>query len=542
MLGVHIRQRRINITKIQNINELTRKVCWTLSLLVPFAFVEFSNKAPIHLIARLAPVGWMTVQVPRRCSCPEQAYMFLGGLKEGLIRWLFARERSIFWARGDMIGCLSLLRSRLDRRRATETGNVRQEKKLERGRVKVSLSLTPSSNQRSSDQFVNSWAVRCSRCRCLYFLLRRHLCVSFVFNLLLITTHSFTLYERFCSNCNLYTWISLPFFAVNYRVMQTVLYSITFCHLIAAACASTNLFSGNQDSVLENDLFSDETSGATVDVLDLQASNAIDSLNAGDSNWLQEDSSFDLASGTRSSSHAFPSDDSGLLFFTGSDSNSSPDILDWNLQSEPGLGSSLHDADLKFLDSSTDPNSLLQDSIWDDVNSPLADNYISCEVSLGDGFVLSGKRRRETQCKDPDQDQSSKNTGPDPSDPSPSPWAQENSPLNYAFSENFEICSERIFKSANFPVCKESDPPADQIYTEPQAYWAHLFDVLPSTSVHDLSILPVWIRNRWRKNKVVLFSAPSDCPTGQVVWCCELIQRRLVNYIASKWAHSNISI
>lgn len=267
--------------------------------------------------------------------------------------------------------------------------------------------------------------------------------------------------------------------------MQIVPCSIILWHMIAAAQATPELFSDNQGSLSENNIFSDGTPGATIGGLDHQASIGIDSLNAEGSNWLLEDGHIDLQSGAGSSSSLFLSVDSDLPSSKGSDPNSSPDLLDWNLQPEPGLGSSLPDDDLTSLIFLTDPTSLLQNSIWDDTNSQLADNHLGCEVSLANDIALSGKRRRETKCKNPYVDNPSNERGPDPYNPSPVPWAQHNDPLNYAFSEDFELCPQRIFKDANFPVCKEQYPPPDQIYTEPQLLWAHLYDISPSTSVHD---------------------------------------------------------
>lgn len=222
---------------------------------------------------------------------------------------------------------------------------------------------------------------------------------------------------------------------------------------------------------------------AALAVTDFFSENEVDSLNAEDSNWLLEDGNLDLNPGAGSSSKLFLSDDSGLPSFKELNLNSSPDMLDWNLQPEPGSVSFVPNADLTTLSSLTDPISLLQDSIWDEINSPVAENHIGCEVSLADDIALSVRRRRETKCKSPDIGNPSNDRGPNPYNPSPIPWTQHNNPLNYAFSEEFEICTKRIFKDANFPVCKEESPPADQIYTEPEVLWAHLYDVSPSTSV-----------------------------------------------------------
>lgn len=261
--------------------------------------------------------------------------------------------------------------------------------------------------------------------------------------------------------------------------------SIILWLMIAAALATTDLFSENQPSSSKDDIFSDRTPGVPVGRLDLQASNGIASLDVGGTNWLLDDGKIDLDSGARSSSNLFFSDDGDLPSFKESNSNSSPDMLDWNLQPQPDLGSPLPDAALNSLVSSLEPNFLLQESIWDDINPPLADNQVGCEFSPADDIALSGKRRRETKCKNPDLRNPSNDRGLDPYNPSPVPWAQHNDPLNYAFSEEFELCAKRIFKDANLPVCKEQYPPPDQIYTEPQLLWAHLYDVSPSTSVQD---------------------------------------------------------
>ena len=277
--------------------------------------------------------------------------------------------------------------------------------------------------------------------------------------------------------------------------MRIVPRSITLWHMIAAAQAITDLFSENQESSSENRIFSDGAPGTPIGRLDLQSSSGIDLLNAGDSTWSLGDSNIDLDPGAGPSSDLFVSDDSDLSSFKGSNLNSSPDKLDWNIELDSGSESFLSDADLTSLVPWLDPNSLLQESIWDDINSPLAGNQVDCEVSLADDIALSGKRRRETKCKNPDLINPSNDRGPDPYNPSPVPWAQHNDPLNYAFSEEFELCAKRIFKDANLPVCKEQYPPPDQIYTEPQLLWAHLYDISPSTSVQDSNVLDVLTRS-----------------------------------------------
>lgn len=298
-------------------------------------------------------------------------------------------------------------------------------------------------------------------------------------------------------------------FEIKDRIMKILPCSLMIWNLIVAACSATDLFSENQDLSSENNLFSEGNSAETIHGLDLQTSNTIDSLNTGDSKWFLDDGNIDLDSLVGPDSSLFLTDNGGLSSFKGSDLNSSPDTLNWDLQSEPGSGSSLSDVDLTSLVSLTDPTSLLQDSIWDDINSPLADNYSGCELSLADDNLFSGKRRRATQCEKPDQkdpDSKKKDIGPDPSVPGPVPWADRNKPLNYAFSENFELCSKRIFKNANFPVCKEQVPPPDQIFSIPGSYWSHLYDVSPSMSVHDLKHSPrVWTQLLIKQQSCAIF-------------------------------------
>lgn len=272
--------------------------------------------------------------------------------------------------------------------------------------------------------------------------------------------------------------------------MQILPCSIVLWHLIAAVRSETNLFSENLGLFSDDNIFSDQSPGATIDGLGLQTNSALDPLDAEDSNWSLDDDNLDLASGVGFSSNLVLADKGGLNFFDGSDPSSSPSI-----SSEP-------DADLNFLVSSMDPTSFLQSSIWDDVNSPLTDNHVGCDVGLADDITLSSKRRRGATCqspKGPKQDtEESEEPAPesprhrrlrkmDPYVPNDSPWADSSSPLfDYAFPENLDICSQRIFKKSTFPVCKEAVPVPADIFTVPSSY-SHLYNVNPSTLMHNLN-------------------------------------------------------
>ena len=139
-----------------------------------------------------------------------------GGEDDVISRGFLSRERFVFGPVGIWLAIVvtRITSLRLDHRRATETGIVRQEKELERGKAKVRTDVfaLPSHchgrqarirgapiNSSIHEPFVIRDAV------CVYFLLCPHLLVSFIFNLILISARSFTLYEIFCSTCNLYT-------------------------------------------------------------------------------------------------------------------------------------------------------------------------------------------------------------------------------------------------------------------------------------------------------------------------------------------------
>ena len=278
--------------------------------------------------------------------------------------------------------------------------------------------------------------------------------------------------------------------------MRLFLFSFNSWQYIGAVYAETDSLWDTQD-LLSGNIFTDRVPGATVD--EFPGSNIVDLLNIGDSDWLLENGNIDLNPLSELYSNMFPADTDGLMSFTGSDSNLPFDSVDWDLQPESVPDSSLPDADLITLVSATDPSSLLRDSIWDHINSPLADDQIGCVVGLADDVTLFDKRRRANQCSNPDQEKPDlkpeakpkrpEDIGSDPSISNLVPWARDNVLLNYAFPENFEICPKDYFRDSNSPVCKEQVPYPDQIYTVP-GYWSNLYDVSPGMSMYDLKHSP----------------------------------------------------
>lgn len=187
---------------------------------------------------------------------------------------------------------------------------------------------------------------------------------------------------------------------------------------------------------------------------------------------------------TESESNWLPSLDPA----TGINPTSSLDIVDWDLMPESDSMFSLPDADLTSplpdtnlasLFSFTDPTSLLRDSIWDQINSPVADESHGCEVSNAVDVPLFGKTRRGATCTDRD----SENT----------PYCRQTVPRDtvtdsfaYAFPERLDVCPPEIFLKSNIPVCKEGSPSdLDSFFVVGQS-WMHLYGVNPRTSAHAL--------------------------------------------------------
>lgn len=163
------------------------------------------------------------------------------------------------------------------------------------------------------------------------------------------------------------------------------------------------------------------------------------------------------------------------------------------------------------------------------MNSPPADNHVACEISNADDTSIFGVKRRGDQCEAPtvEGDGSNpppKNSGPGPSVPEPIPYSIKTSWQGYAFPEKSYDCSPQIFRKSNTPVCKEKRPAPDQEYFQPGQLWMHLYDVSPRTLVHDRNRL-IFINMDIRL--VFVLSAPSECPVGQVVWCCQFVQLRV---------------
>ena len=256
--------------------------------------------------------------------------------------------------------------------------------------------------------------------------------------------------------------------------MQILCFLLVLYAFITAAHSESDLFSEN---VNENtNLFSDASLDSTTSEL---------SLNPPET-WT-ENSSFLLDDNVAGNSIIDGDAGSDLLLASNVELDSTlpstSDTLDWDIGSDSGLISSSEDADLASLVSSADPTSLLRDTIWDNINSPLAQNDHACQVSSADDVTFSGKRRRAVdadQCKSPEADVN-KDTGPDPYVPGPMPYTRSTNYDGYAFPEKFDICSTKIFKTSNTPVCKEEPPAPDQSYFQPGQSWMHLYDVSPRT-------------------------------------------------------------
>lgn len=133
--------------------------------------------------------------------------------------------------------------------------------------------------------------------------------------------------------------------------------------------------------------------------------------------------------------------------------------------SDTDLTSSLpSEADLSSLYSFTDPNSLLRGSIWDQLDSPLADNTNKgCKVGIADEIPLFGKNKRAEQpggggvCPDYDNDPYFAD-GPYARQPVPRSTVTDY--FAYAFPERLDICPPEIFLTSIIPVCKEGSPSA----------------------------------------------------------------------------------
>lgn len=257
-----------------------------------------------------------------------------------------------------------------------------------------------------------------------------------------------------------------------------------FCVLwisIPAGHSETDVFSQN----LGINLFSDASLESANNEPTFESGNALGSLTEAGSKSSFEDNNAGL------NTNLFLSDYAGLDSADEVDLMLPPDIIGWDLMPEPSSISLLPDADLTSLVSFPDSTSLLRDSIWDQINSPLAKQIIDCEIRNHDSIPLFDKRRRETSCPDPHLDSDSVppiDGESDPYVPQPVPHSTSTDYFAYAFPEEFEICPRKIFKASNIPVCKESPPSPEDVYSQIGQSWTHLYDVSPCTSVHDLDL------------------------------------------------------
>lgn len=256
---------------------------------------------------------------------------------------------------------------------------------------------------------------------------------------------------------------------------------------ITAGHSETDLFS----QTLGINLFSDASLASTNNELSFEGGDALGSLTEADSTWSLEDNTAGLNPITGLNSNLFLADNIGLDSAIELDPMLPLDTIGWDLMPESTSISLLPDADLTSLISFTDSSSLLRDSIWDRIDSPLANQIINCEVSNGDSIPLFDKRRRETSCSNPDLDSDSvppTDGESDPYAPQPVPHSSSTDYFAYAFPEEFEICPRKIFKASNIPVCKEGSPSPEDVYSQVGQSWMHLYDVSPCTSVHDLDL------------------------------------------------------
>lgn len=269
--------------------------------------------------------------------------------------------------------------------------------------------------------------------------------------------------------------------------MQILTLFLILSTSIAAIQEETDLFSQNLDINLFDDAIAEPTNDFRI-----EGSNPLDSSTGPDKNWLLNDNNVGLNSITGSNSNLFLASNVDSDSAGGLDSSLPLDTLDWDFIPESGSISLGSDASLTSLLSFSDANSLLRDDIWNDINSPLADKDVGCEVSNLDDISLLGKKRRGATCAEPETGESDsrpkKNTGPDPYVPGPIPWGDSTSHGGYAFPEKFEICPTEIFKKSNTPICKEQEPAPDQCYFQLGQSWMHLYDVSPRTLVHDLEL------------------------------------------------------
>ena len=193
--------------------------------------------------------------------------------------------------------------------------------------------------------------------------------------------------------------------------------------------------------------------------------------------------------------------------------------------SDTDLTSSLpSEADLTSLYSFTDSTSLLRGSIWDQLDSPLADNTNKgCKVGIADEIPLFGKNKRAEQpggggvCPDYDNDPYFAD-GPYARQPVPRSTVTDY--FAYAFPERLDICPPEIFLTSIIPVCKEGSPSEKDSFFIIGQSWMHLYDVNPRKSVHALKNIYIDLNNDCESNLQSPYTLiPRDLPnwTGDLV-------------------------
>lgn len=290
--------------------------------------------------------------------------------------------------------------------------------------------------------------------------------------------------------------------------------SPTLWIFIAVGHSETNLFSSD----VGLDFVDDAALGSTNNNLFFEDGNSFDSLTESDSNWLLDLDPVNEITPT-------------LSLDTG-DGILTPESDALAFLPDADLTSSLPDADLTSLISFTDPTSLLRPSIWDQINSPVADNpNKGCKVGIADDIPSFGKNKRAerpssgSECPDYDNDPYFAD-GPYVRQPVPRDTVTDY--FAYAFPERLDICPPEIFHTSIIPVCKEGQPSDKDSFFILGQSWMHLYDVNPRKSAHALQkCILNFIMTASQICKAILLSFPQMCPPSQEIWCCQLLQKRV---------------